>query len=106
MLRTPTRIEPDTSTRGNMLLSWNTGETFSVPYFELRFECPCAVCVDEKTGRRVLTREQVALDVKPMGVELVGRYALQIRWSDQHSTGMYHFDRLFEICGTAGKRNP
>jgi DUF971 family protein len=104
MLRTPTRIEPDSHHRGYLLLGWNTGETFSVPYFELRFECPCAVCVDEKTGRRVLKREDVASDVRPMAVSPVGRYAVQIRWSDNHSTGMYHFDRLFEICESAGKK--
>ncbi|MBU6375865.1 MAG: DUF971 domain-containing protein [Bdellovibrionales bacterium] len=104
MLRTPTRIEPDTSTRGNMHLSWNSGETYSVPYFDLRFECPCAACVDEKTGRRILKREDIAQDVRPMGVEPIGRYALQIRWSDNHATGMYHFDRLFEICGKYGQK--
>ena len=53
---------------------------------------------------RFTTREQVAIDVKPRGAEVVGRYALQIRWSDQHSTGMYHFDRLFEICAAWGSR--
>ena len=104
MLRTPTRIEPDPARQGSMVIAWNTGECFSVPYFELRFECPCAVCVDEKTGRRILKREQVAIDVKPRGAEVVGRYALQIRWSDQHSTGMYHFDRLFELCQASGSR--
>jgi len=102
MLRTPTRVEPDSSSLQNLLLAWNSGETYSVPYVELRFECPCAVCVDEKTGKRLITRDQVAKDVRPLGVEPVGRYALQIRWSDSHSTGMYHFDRLFEICEKSG----
>ncbi len=104
MLRTPTRIEPDSHHRGSLLVTWNTGGTFSVPYFELRFECPCAVCVDEKTGKRILKREDISADVRPMGVNSIGRYAIQIRWSDDHSTGMYHFDRLFEICESAGKK--
>jgi ATP-binding protein involved in chromosome partitioning len=89
-----------------MIFSWNTGETFSVPYFELRFECPCAVCVDEKTGKKVLKRENIAADIRARGVHTIGRYALKIEWSDNHSTGMYHFDRLFEICETQGKPVP
>jgi len=30
--------------------------------------------------------------------ELVGRYALQIYWSDGHSSGIYTFDYLRNLC--------
>ena len=30
--------------------------------------------------------------------ELVGRYAMQIYWNDQHSSGIYSFDYLRQIC--------
>ena len=102
MLRTPTRIEPADSS--HCRIDWNTGESFTIPYVELRFECPCAMCVDEKTGKRILRREQVANDVRPLDVQIVGRYAVRIQWSDSHSTGMFHFDRLFELCTSLGKR--
>ncbi len=102
--RSPTQVQPDPSTPGRLLLKWNSEETFSLSYFELRFACPCAVCVDEKTGRRILTRDQVHPDVRPLAVDPIGRYALQFRWSDSHSTGMYHFDRLYELCAEVGER--
>lgn len=35
---------------------------------------------------------------RPLRAELVGRYALQIFWSDGHSTGIYTFPYLREIC--------
>lgn len=89
-----------------LFVVWNTGEKFSVPFFDLRFECPCASCVDEMTGQRRLTREQVKPDVKPTGIRIVGRYAAQISWNDGHSTGMYHFERLFELCKKYGKLLP
>ncbi len=103
----PTRIEPyqpDAPVCTNLLLEWNNGESFALPYFEIRFQCPCANCVDEKTGKRVLRRESVRPDVRPTGVQLIGRYAVQITWSDQHATGMYHYDRLHELCLQHGKK--
>jgi DUF971 family protein len=103
MLRTPVRIEPSPKNQDRLILTWNTGESYSLPYFEIRYECPCAICVDEKTGKRVLTREELDQNVRPIEVNLIGRYALQIRWSDTHTTGMYHFDRLFEICQRLGQ---
>ena len=36
-------------------------------------------------------------DVHPLKLETVGRYALQIDWSDGHSTGIYPFRRLREL---------
>ncbi len=36
--------------------------------------------------------------LKPNRAELVGRYALQIFWSDGHSTGIYSFHYLRELC--------
>lgn len=107
---TPVRVEgyvrpetPDHSPQ-SLLLEWNNQERYAVPYIELRYLCPCAGCVDEHTGERTVKRGTLKPDVKPTQVRPVGRYALQISWTDRHDTGMYHFDRLYEIClkhGTA-----
>lgn len=91
----PSRVEPHSPTE--MFFGWSNGASFAVPYFELRFYCPCANCVDEHTGVRTLKRENVAADVRPSAVNAVGRYALQMSWSDGHSTGMYPFDLLYSI---------
>jgi DUF971 family protein len=96
-------VQIDRYSEREMLLKFNTGEAFAVPFFEIRFVCPCASCVDENTGKRILKREDVAQDVRPTGVSLVGRYAVQIQWSDLHSTGMYAFDQLWLIAKNTGK---
>jgi DUF971 family protein len=46
------------------------------------------------TGVRMLTPEMVPEGVYPLAIEYVGRYALQFRWSDGHSTGLYTFELL------------
>jgi DUF971 family protein len=97
----PTKIEPLNDRE--MLLEWKEGGKFSVPYFEIRFDCPCAVCIDEHTGQKVLKRENVRPDIRVTGAEVVGRYAVQLKWNDGHGTGIYHFDRLFDLCQRHGK---
>lgn len=87
-----------------MFMAFNTGEQFAVPYAEIRFACPCAVCVDERTGERVLKRDSIPTDIKPLGVNPVGRYAVSIQWSDNHNTGIFHFDRLYHVATVVGKR--
>ena len=100
--KTPTTLQPYNPTE--MLLGWNEGERFTLPYTELRYLCPCAHCVDEHTGKRVLKRESIAKDIRVVGVEPVGRYAVQLNWSDGHKTGIYAYDRLWDTCTQIGKR--
>jgi len=96
----PSRIEKHSDSE--MYLEFNSGERFAVPFAELRFACPCASCVDEHTGKRIIRREDVPAGIRPTGVSLVGRYAVQISWSDLHTTGMYSFDHLWKIAKYTG----
>ena len=101
---TPTRIEKLNSTE--MRLDWpsHSGHlSFALAFAELRYECPCASCVDEHSGKRVIQKTSIKPDIAPKGVEVIGRYALKIDWNDGHSTGMYHFDRLWELCESSGR---
>lgn len=87
-----------------MLIEWNNGERFAVPFRELRYYCPCAACVDENTGRRTIQRSSVPEEIRPTEAQVVGRYAIRIQWNDGHQTGIYPFDHLHDVCGAAGKR--
>ena len=69
---------------------------------ELRTHCPCAVCVDEMTGQRLLDPARVPKDVRALGYARIGRYAVQFSWSDGHSTGIYPYERLY----TEGEESP
>jgi len=64
----------------------------------LRRVCPCAQCVNEWTGERVLKPQSVSDELQMNDVSVVGRYALNFRWSDGHDSGIYSFRYLRELC--------
>ena len=66
---------------------------------QLRLACPCASCVEEWTGRKILEADSVAEDILLLNTDLVGRYALTFKWSDFHETGIFSFDMLRELAG-------
>jgi ATP-binding protein involved in chromosome partitioning len=82
---------------GHLALEWPDGHAASFAPYDLRVNCPCAGCVSEDTGQRILDPKQVPLDIKISGFEKVGRYAVGISFSDGHNTGIFKFDRLKKI---------
>ncbi len=80
-------------------ISWADGHESRYDVRELRLACACARCVDEWSGAGRLDPASVPEDVHPLRIEPVGRYAIQIAWSDGHDTGIYPFRRLRELCG-------
>jgi len=70
---------------------WDDGLESKFLVATLRRACPCASCVDEWTGERTLDPLAVLDTIRPIEIEPVGRYAIRIRWSDGHDTGVYSF---------------
>jgi ATP-binding protein involved in chromosome partitioning len=80
-------------------IRWADGETTFHGAYELRLACPCAGCVEEWSGEKLPSLDQVPADVRPVHIATVGRYALQPRWSDGHDTGIYSFRDLRDGAG-------
>jgi ATP-binding protein involved in chromosome partitioning len=78
-------------------VSWNDGTEASFRYDFLRNHCPCALCVDEWTGERKSLVLLLPSNFRPMRLEPVGNYAVQVSWSDGHNTGIYSFRYLREL---------
>ena len=96
---TPTRIEQkDAST---LSITWADGEQHDFAVRGLRLACGCAQCVDEWTGEGRLDPATIPEDVRPLRLESVGRYAVQIEWSDGHASGIYPFRRLRALADAA-----
>lgn len=81
-------------------LHWPDGGTVRLPYRRLRESCPCAGCVDEITGERLLDPASVPADVRPQKIDFAGNYALKIVWSDGHDTGLFTWDLLRKLGTT------
>jgi ATP-binding protein involved in chromosome partitioning len=88
----PAEIRQD-GPRG-LAITWGDGHRSRFDVRELRLACGCAVCVDEWTGEGRLDPGAVPEDVVPRSIQPVGRYAIQIDWSDGHQSGIYPFARL------------
>lgn len=81
-----------------LVISWSDGHESVYGVRALRLACACASCVDEWTGEERLDPDSVPPDVRPVRIHPVGRYAIQIEWTDGHSTGLYTFARLRALC--------
>ena len=66
---------------------------------DLRLACPCALCVEEMSGRALLDPASVPADVLPRKVTSVGTYAMIVDWSDGHGTGIYTYGYLRGLGG-------
>ncbi len=88
--------------RPEMTIEWEDGHRTVLPARELRLRCRCAMCVEEMTGAKLLDPSSVAGDVRVTGVELLGQYAIGVRFSDGHATGIYRFADLRAECPCEG----
>jgi DUF971 family protein len=78
-------------------IEWVDGHRSHWRLSHLRRNCPCASCVDEWSGKKTLDPDSIPDDILCTEVESVGRYALRIRFTDGHDTGIYTFKRLREL---------
>lgn len=92
----PTRIRFLTD-EAELALEWPDESDHRIPFRVLRQMCPCAGCVSEVTGERVLDPDSVPEEIRPTAVSYSGNYALKIVWSDSHDTGLFTWEYLREL---------
>jgi DUF971 family protein len=112
MLLLPVKIKLDAG-NNTLAIQWSDGHESTYAYQYLRDRCPCAACTGhEGWGEKTATPAALPMfqpALTPERAEVVGRYALQIFWSDGHSTGLYTFPYLRSLCSCAecaGGREP
>jgi Mrp family chromosome partitioning ATPase/DUF971 family protein len=76
---------------GEVVLVFNDGRELSAKAFDLRANCPCALCVSEITGQRMVDIKKIPNDINPVEILPLGNYAVGITWSDGHASGIYPY---------------
>jgi len=92
----PREISQESDSR--LRITWGDEKVCEYEAARLRRVCPCAQCVNEWTGERTLKPDSISDEVGINDVTVVGRYALNFRWSDGHETGIYSFQYLRDLC--------
>jgi len=100
------RLEPTNIQQigDELAISWNDGMESFIKLETLRRACPCAGCGGEPDVLGNITRPHLTYSNKSfhlLGFDLVGGYALQPRWADGHSTGIYSFTYLRRLGETS-----
>src|SRR5437867_1234741 len=97
------RLEPTNIQKiGNELaIQWSDGTESYLDLELLRRHCPCAACGGEpdvlgKVSRPAVNYSKDSFEL--VGFNPVGGYALELRWGDGHSTGIYSFQYLRRLA--------
>ena len=91
----PTQIIEESDSE--ITIEWSDSTSSRYNAAELRRACPCAGCIDEWTGAKILKAEDVADDISFGHISIVGRYALNFHFSDGHETGIFSFAYLKKL---------
>jgi DUF971 family protein len=75
-------------------VTWPDDRVDRLPYRLIRSECPCASCRNEWTGARMLDPNSIRSDLKLVGLENIGTYAIQPAWNDGHGSGLFSWETL------------
>ena len=99
----PTDVKVFVTSGEGVAITWSDGHASRYTFPQLRDNCPCATCNDERQKAQENPGPANPLPMyKPRvtakSATSVGNYAIQIQFSDGHSTGIYSFDALREMC--------
>ncbi len=93
----PIRIERSNT---SLRIQWKDSHHSELSYRLLRQKCPCARCYATRSGKdpfRILPTDDFFENLQLVDIQLVGRYAVRLIWSDGHRTGIYTFQFLREL---------
>ncbi len=76
-------------------ISFADGKTFKLPAEFLRVHSPSAEVRGHGPGQEVLQAGKKNVGI--VAVDPVGQYAVQLRFSDGHDTGIYSWDLLYDF---------
>lgn len=92
----PARIIQESD--GEVTIEWTDASVTNYKAPDLRRACPCAGCVNEWTGEKMLADDSIDDELSFTHVSIVGRYALNFHFTDGHETGIFSFRFLRDLA--------
>ena len=83
-----------------LIIKWQDDIEHVLSSFHVRGMCPCAHCVDEITGERLIKDGDIPANVKILESAPVGRYGVRLSFDDPHpgaGAGIYTFTFLRKL---------
>jgi len=77
-------------------LAYEDGRSFRLTFEYLRVYSPSAEVRGHGPGQETLQTGKAAVEIE--SIDAVGHYAIQPRFSDGHSTGIYSWDYLYDLA--------
>ncbi len=78
-----------------LMIAFDDGETFEIPFELLRVESPSAE--NKGHGGNVPPPVTGKANINVVKADAVGRYAVRISFDDGHDTGLYSWDLLYDL---------
>ncbi|HLW82101.1 MAG TPA: DUF971 domain-containing protein [Candidatus Acidoferrales bacterium] len=103
----PMDVKVRVSTGEGVDITWSDAHSSHYDFSYLREHCPCATCreehdkhgkIDAKTAGGSSALPMFKPKITARAASAVGNYAVQIEFTDGHSTGIFSFAHLREIC--------
>ncbi len=103
----PTAVKIHVKTGAGVDITWADGHSSHYEFAYLRDQCPCATCNDERAKKESMPATNLlSSPLFPMykpkpraqAATQVGNYAIQISFTDGHSTGIFSYDYLRTLC--------
>jgi DUF971 family protein len=103
----PTAVKIHVKTGAGVDITWADGHSSHYEFAYLRDQCPCATCNDERAKKESTPATNLlSSPLLPMykpkpraqAATQVGNYAVQISFTDGHSTGIFSYDYLRTLC--------
>jgi DUF971 family protein len=83
-----------------LIIDWSDGLRTTYTWQQLRANCPCAGCREERLQPpdpfRILKPGEL-VPLKPVSFSPVGHYAYKIVWSDGHDSGLFTLENLRQL---------
>ncbi|MGB7847205.1 MAG: DUF971 domain-containing protein [Candidatus Acidiferrum sp.] len=103
----PTAVKVHVKTGAGVDITWADGHSSHFEFGFLRDHCPCATCNDERAKKE--SHAAMNLPASPLlpmykpkpraqAATQMGNYAIQINFTDGHSTGIFSYDYLRTLC--------